>query len=422
MIRRRSPNKPAALCLLLLCATGALSTWFSAAGIMPELVTRYHLSEVDQSLLTSSVLLGYVAGTLVSAVFGLADRLDPRRFFSVSAVVAGGSNLLLLWLNPASPGAIACRFLTGATVAGIYPIGVKMAATWARNGSKNGTNDSADGGPRSDMGLLLGLLIGALTFGTAAPDLLDAFGGADWRVTIALTSGLAWTAAVLVEFVALGPNHGRMPPFNPRFALIAWHDRALRLANFAYYGHNWELFGMWAWLGAFIAASYQMTLGSRAEFWAPLSAFAAIGVGGAIGCVGGGLIADHIGRTRLTIWAMASSAACSLSIGFLFGDNPWLVLALAFVWGVTVIADSAQFSASIAELSEPEIVGTMLTVQTCVGFLITLGAVHLLPPLVHRVGWRYAFMPLALGPMLGIVAMLRLRRRPEALKLASGRR
>ncbi len=412
--RPRAASKPAALVLLSLCTVGALSTWFSAAGILPQLVARYRLSGLDQSLLTSSVLLGYVLGTMVSAVFGLADRLNPRRFFSASAVIAGASNLLLLWIDPALPAAIACRFITGATVAGIYPIGVKMAATWARNGSR-------DGG-RSDMGLLLGLLIGALTFGTAAPHLLDAFGGADWRATIALTSGLAFAAAVLVEFVALGPNHRRMPPFNPRFVLLAWRDKALRLANFAYYGHNWELFGMWTWLGAFIAASYQATLGPRAAFWAPLAAFAAIGVGGAIGCVGGGLIADRIGRTRLTAWAMAASAACSLSIGFLFGSNPWAVLALAFVWGITVIADSAQFSASIAELSQPEIVGTMLTVQTCVGFLVTLGAVHLLPPLVHRIGWRYAFMPLAVGPILGIVAMTRLRARPEAVKLASGRR
>ncbi len=414
MNRALTANKPTALLLLSLCTTAALSTWFSAAGIMPELVTRYRLSGLDQSLLTSSVLLGYVCGTLVSAFFGLADRLDPRHFFSASAMVAGASNLLLLWVPPASAGGITCRLITGATVAGIYPIAVKMAATWAKNG--------AGGAIRADMGLLLGFLIGAVTLGTATPHLFDAFGGADWHITIALTSLLAFAAAVLIQFVVLGPNRGRMPPFNPRFALIAWRNKALRLANFAYYGHNWELFGMWTWLGAFITASDQASLGPRANFWAPLAAFGAIGVGGAIGCVGGGLIADHIGRTRLTTGAMALSASCSLSIGFLFGANPWVVFILAFIWGVTVIADSAQFSASIAELSEPEIVGTMLTVQTCVGFLVTLGAVHLLPPLVHRVGWRYAFMPLAPGPMLGIIAMLRLRRRPEALKLASGRR
>ena len=407
-------KKPAALFLLSLCAVGALSTWFSAAAVLPVLVARYHLSELDQSLLTSSVLLGYVLGTMASALFGLADRFDPRRFFSISAAVAGASNLLLLWISPASSGAILCRFVTGAMVAGTYPIGVKMAATWAKNGTR--------GGERGDMGLLLGLLIGALTLGTAAPHLLDAFGGADWQVTIALTSGLAFAAAGLIGFVVLGPNHGRTPPFNPRFVLIAWNDKALRLANFAYYGHNWELFGMWTWLGAFIAASYRTTLGLRAAFWAPLAAFAAIGLGGAIGCVGGGLIADRIGRTRLTAWAMALSAACSLSMGFLFGANPWAVLAFAFLWGIAVIADSAQFSASIAELSQPEIVGTMLTVQTCAGFLVALGAVHLLPPLVHWIGWRYAFAPLAVGPILGIIATIRLRARPEAVKLASGRR
>lgn len=180
---------------------------------------------------------------------------------------------------------------------------------------------------------------------------------------------------------------------------------------------------MWAWLGVFLDASYRLTLPEGdAAFWARTSTFAAMGLGGALGCLLGGLAADRWGRTLLTMAAMCVSGVCALTVGLLFGANPIVLFALCLVWGISVIADSAQFSASIAELSPPERIGTMLTVQTSAGFLLTLGTIHLMPHVVDAVGWRYAFAVLAVGPFLGVWAMARLRARPESVKLAGGRR
>ena len=272
------------------------------------------------------------------------------------------------------------------------------------------------------MGLLVGLLVAAATLGSATSFLLAAFGGIDWRATLLGASALALLAALLIQVFDYGPRHTRATQFRARYVLDAWRNRPLRLANLGYCGHMWELYAMWAWIAAFIEASFVSAAPSPdAPFWAKIAAFAAIGLG-AFGCLAGGVFADRLGRTTLTIGAMPVSGSCAVLAGFLFGSPPWLLVTFCVVWGIAVIADSAQFSASVVELSDPERVGTMVTVQTCAGFLLTMVSIHLVPPINAELGWHWTFLFLAIGPFLGAWAMLALRRDPASAKLAGGRR
>lgn len=400
------------LALLSLAELLAMSVWFTASAVGPELQARWALSASQVGWLTTAVQLGFVAGTAAAALLNLADVLPMRSYFAGTALLAALANVLLLPATGFS-WALLSRFLTGFFLAGVYPPAMKMISTWFA----------------SARGLAIGTVVGALTVGKATPYLLKAFPAVSLEGVVlgASVGGVLGGAMVLLGYRD-GPFPFRRAPFDWGLVGRVLRHRKTRLAIGGYLGHMWELYAMWTWVPAFLLASAAAGAaqaagpeaaslaagsagggapGASSTALAELVAFGAIAAGG-LGCVWGGWAADRMGRERLVNLAMAVSGACSLVAGLFFGWSFWILAPLTWVWGFFVVADSAQFSAMVTEVAPSEAVGTALTLQTSLGFLLTMVTIQGLPLLTEGGGWAWSFPVLALGPLAGIWAIRRL--------------
>ena len=366
-----------------------MTLWFSATAANAPIVAEFHLSPSETAWLTMAVQGGFVIGTLISALVNLPDIVNPRRLFAAGCVAAAAANASLVRADGVIM-LIALRVATGAALAWVYPPGMKIAAGWFEQ----------------RRGAALGILIGALTVGSAFPHLLaSASATIPWRALMLAASALALIGgALVVTAVGDGPYVASSAPFDPAAVGRVFSDRRTRLATLGYLGHMWELYAVWTWIAAFASASFGAGGATPASAAGSAVAFATIG-SGAIGSAAAGLFADRIGKARVASSAMIVSGACCATAGFLFHAPPPLLYLFAIIWGVAVVADSAQLSALVAQFSPRDHVGTALTIQTCAGFLLTMASIRLLPLAAQAIGWRWVFVCLVPGPLFGVLAL-----------------
>ncbi len=386
-------TKSQSIIILVIAQVSALSLWFISSAVLPDMLREFSISAGRQAALNSAVPAGFVVGAVTSALLGLSDRFDPRRLFFICACIASASGFGLLAFEPGSNFSILMRFITGAMLAGVYPVGMKIAVGWGKE----------------DRGLLVGLLVGALTFGSASPHLVAWMGEAEWRATIKIVSSFTLLSALIILLAKLGPYHAKSPAFEMSSITQAWTNKKVRYAYLGYFGHMWELYAMWAWIGVATYASYAATMAEAdAVSFSKITAFLAIGLGG-VACFLGGYWADKIGKAQITIIAMTFSFLGAILTALTFGGAPWVTFIAVVIWGIAIIPDSPQFSALVADGSPPEIAGSLMTFQTAIGFALTIFTVQITPYVAAWTSWPTVIMIMAIGPVFGVYFMRKLK-------------
>jgi MFS family permease len=380
--------------LLVIAELLGMSLWFTASAVTPYLRERWALDATQAGWLTTVVQLGFVAGTAMAALLNLADIWPARWYVATSSLLAAIANSLVIALDDYGL-ALLARFATGLFLAGVYPPGMKMMATWF---VKN-------------RGLAIGALVGGITVGKAAPYLIRAIDISPSFVMLSASAGATLGGLMIALWYREGPHTFERRPFSWSLVGTVLHHRETRLAIAGYLGHMWELYAMWTLVSVFFYDYFAQRGSSVASSIAQsgVIAFLVIAAGG-LGCVLAGRWADKLGRARITIWSMLISGTCALIIGWLLHAPPGLVLPIALIWGFAVVADSAQFSALVTEVAPKHAVGTALTLQTSLGFLLTAFTIWLAIQLHEMSDWRVAFSMLAIGPVLGIIAMRRFQK------------
>jgi MFS family permease len=381
--------------LVALVEVLGLSVWFSATAVVPNLCSEWGIGSTAAVWLTTSVQIGFVAGAVGSAVLNLADRTTPQYLLAASALCAATCTAALALFVNGLCAAIPLRFLTGMFLAGVYPVGMKLMASWSAS---------------ADRGRTFGVLLGALTLGSALPHLISGLGPLPWRTVMLAAAVLTAAGAVVALAVVRSGPHRDIRAITPnvRHAIAIFAKRGPRLASLGYFGHMWELYALWTWLSMFVVAGRAQRSDAAASSTGMI-AFVAIGVAGTAGCLVGGWASDRYGRAPAAVAALLISGACCLVSPIVFAAPTVVLVVFLLVWGGAVIADSGVFSTSLSETTDARFVGTALTAQTASGFLLTVFTIQLVPIVADLIGWQYAFLLLAPGPLIGAVAMSALR-------------
>ncbi|MFX1323594.1 MAG: MFS transporter [Promethearchaeota archaeon] len=404
-VKLTSKSKPLILIIISISLLFSLTVWFSANAITLQLKNLWALNELDLALMSIILIVGFVMGGFIYSVFNLPDLIKTPIFYSTNATLAALGNFFAA-LSPNFLFFVIFRFFVGFFLAGVYPTSMKLISSWFKR----------------KRGLAIGILLGALTAGSGLPYIFNLTGSPNWRILLGFSSFLALLGALFI-LVFIQEGHHVIQGARFQFSNLKhlFSKKSVRLANYAYFGHMWELYAFWVWIPKFFQEVYDRTsLGIEVNLYFSLGTFMVF-ICGALGNMIGGRIADNIGRTKFNIIMCLISGTCSIIIGF-FLNNAFLALIIAIVWGLTVVPDSPQYSAMISELSDPAYIGTALAVQTAIGFAITNISIWLFPVMVDLIGWVFGFTFLVLGPIFSIYSLNRLRREPDSQKIAQGKK